>query len=206
MSLKRPYGTSIIVPALATAIGVVAGAALDNVWVVVVAAIAFAGLAASASWVLNQGFMQLQQSRVTAETGPIAALLNARLMAVVYAWGGLSMLAAYYLTPLSWYHAWQYGGAMVLVAAALHFYAQALVAPRAPARAPRAQLAVERLTVVQGITATAGALAVIVSGKLTTGKPDWVANILFISGGLTIGTLSALAVMTRRRVAGRSSD
>ena len=150
--------------------------------------------------------MRRRLGRIGSPRRSAAALLNARLMAVVYAWGGLSMLAAYYLTPLSWYHAWQYGGAMVLVAAALHFYAQALVAPQAPARAPRAQLAVERLTVVQGIAATAGALAVIVSGKLTTGKPDWVANILFISGGLTIGTLSALAVMTRRRVARRSSD
>lgn len=201
MNLKRPYGLGVIGPAVATAVAATLGASIGSGAVVAVAAAAFALLAVVAGWVLNDGFRRLPSERVSAETGPIASLLNARLLAVVYAWGGASMLGAYYLTSLFWHHAWQYGGAMLLIAAGLHLYASALANPTGPARSPRVLLAVERLTVVQGIAALAGALAVLVSGKLATGKPDWAANIIFIAGGLTIGVVSALAVTTRRKLA-----
>lgn len=200
MNLKRPYGSTIVGAALAAAAALTAGAALNSAALVAISAAGFAGLLVAASWSINQGFMRLATDRTTAETGPIAGLLNARAMAVVYAWGGSSMLTAYYLTPLFWHHAWQYGGAMLLVAAALHFYAAALAQPGSPARAPRTMIAAEWLTAVQGVAAIAGVLALIVSGKLTTGKPDWVANIIFISGGLCLGTVSAFAVTTTRRL------
>ena len=110
------------------------------------------------------------------------------------------MLASYYLTQLHWQHAWQYGAAMLLIAFSLYAYSTALGDPASPVRAPRWLIATQRLTQVQGLAALAGILFILVSGKLTAGKSDWAANVVFVAGGITIAALSLLAVLTQRRL------
>jgi hypothetical protein len=52
----------------------------------------------------------------------------------------------------------------------------------------------------QGFAAAVGVLILIVSGKLTAGKGDWIANLVFVAGGVAIAALSALSVRTQRRL------
>jgi hypothetical protein len=53
---------------------------------------------------------------------------------------------------------------------------------------------------LQGIAAVAGLVFLIGSGKLETVRPDWAANQIFLFGGLTIVGLSAIAVVTQRKL------
>jgi len=75
-----------------------------------------------------------------------------------------------------------------------------LADPQSPARQPNWLIAVQRLTMAQAAAAIVGILFLIVSGKLTAGKADWVANVIFVTGGVTIAALSALSVHTQRRL------
>lgn len=187
----------------ATVALLVFGALLGNVTMVAVAAALFVLIAVLAGAWLNRAFWQLDAAHVTDSALPIAARRNARLQALTYGWGGASILAGYYLTPLFWHHAWQYGGAMVLIAGGLYLYSVALGNPANPLRGRRWLATAERLALLQGIAAITGAVYVVVSGKLLLGKADWVGNIVFVSGGLAIAVLSMLAAITQRRLAQR---
>lgn len=179
---------------------VVFGALREEVTVVAAAAALFTLITVAAGFWLNRAFWRLDAAHVTDSALPIAARRNARLQSLVYGWGGASILAGYYLTPLFWHHAWQYGGAMVLIAVGLYLYSVALGNPANPLRARRWLATAERLALLQGIAAFTGAVYVVVSGKLLLGKADWVGNIVFVSGGLTIAVLSLLAAITQRRL------
>lgn len=187
----------------ATVALLVFGALRGNVTMVAVAAALFVLIAVVAGAWLNRAFWQLDAAHVTDSALPIAARRNARLQALTYGWGGASILAGYYLTPLFWHHAWQYGGAMVLIAGGLYLYSVALGNPANPLRGRRWLATAERLALLQGIAAITGAVYVVVSGKLLLGKADWVGNIVFVSGGLAIAVLSMLAAITQRRLARR---
>lgn len=189
----------------ATVALLVFGALRGNVTMVAVAAALFVLIAVMAGAWLNRAFWQLDAAHVTDSALPIAARRNARLQALTYGWGGASILAGYYLTPLFWHHAWQYGGAMVLIAGGLYLYSVALGNPANPLRGRRWLATAERLALLQGIAAITGAVYVVVSGKLLLGKADWVGNIVFVSGGLAIAVLSMLAAITQRRLAQRGT-
>jgi hypothetical protein len=183
-----------------TLTAIVIGARLANVPLTIAAAAMFTIVTIVAGWRLNLPLAGLAANRVTREAPPVAARRNARLLAICYGWGGLTMLAAYHLSPLHWQHAWQYGVAMLLIATAVAAYNTALADPQSPARQPNWLIAVQRLTMAQAAAAIVGILFLIVSGKLTAGKADWVANVIFVTGGVTIAALSALSVHTQRRL------
>jgi len=129
------------------------------------------------------------------------ALSFANLIASAWGWAGLAMLACYYLTDLSWQHAWQYGAAMLLIAAGITAYARARRQPGSRLAAPDAATAMRGVTALQGIAALVGVVILLLSGKVEAQGRDWAANVVFIAGGLTLFALSAMAVLAERRTA-----
>src|SRR5690606_7124014 len=80
------------------------------------AAGAFAALAIAIGLGLNQPLWTLDAHRITPEAAPVAAQRNAKLMALVWAWGAAAMAGVYTLGGLRWQHDWQYGSGMALIA------------------------------------------------------------------------------------------
>ncbi len=129
------------------------------------------------------------------------ALSFARLIAAVWAWCGLAILASYYLTELSWQHAWQYGAAMLLIGGGVLVYAQRREQPGSALSEPQPVALARWATALQGLAALGGVAALMMSGKIEAHGRDWAANIIFVAGGLAIFTLSAMAVTAK--LAGR---
>ena len=127
-----------------------------------------------------------------------SSLSFARLIAAVWAWCGLAMLASYYLTNLSWQHAWQYGAAMALIGAGVLVYARKREAPGSRLSEAGPAGLMRWITALQGVAALVGVAALIYSGKVETHGRDWAANVIFVAGGLAIFALSAMAVLAER--------
>jgi hypothetical protein len=141
---------------------------------------------------------------VDAEAAIHASRRNARLMALTYAWGGIAMLAVHFLSGLWWWHSWQYGSLMALIAAALIAYVHQVGDPESHLRAPAVLDRLAWATAVQGLGAALGVAWLIRSGKPWFNNTDWVANHIFLAGGATIAVISAIAFLTHRRIAARA--
>jgi hypothetical protein len=122
---------------------------------------------------------------------------NAGLMALVYAWGAGAILGAYTLAGLRWYHYWQYGGAMALVATGLLAYAAALRSRESALATPAMLRTATGLALLQGAFAAGGLAFLAGSGKLAGTRPDWLANHVFLFGGIAVTALSAMALASR---------
>jgi MFS family permease len=153
---------------------------------------------------MNRPLWALPEDRITSEAAPVAARRNSRLMAITFAWGAAAMFAVYSLTGLRWYHAWQYGSAMALLAVLAFGYGLAIGRTEGPSRRRMLLLRGLQLTVIQALAAAGGVLFLIVSGKLMTMRSDWAANQVFLFGGLAIAGLSVMAAVTQRRLMRRS--
>ena len=163
------------------------------------AAAMFAIAVVYAARVINLRFFESTPS-VTAETAMHAARRNARLMALVYAWGGLAMLAVYKVSGLRWQHGWQYGTGMALIAAGLLVYVHRLGASNTRLRQPRMLDATAMLALLQAIAASVALAIMVAIGKLQTVKSDWAANHIFVAGGLAIVAISLIAYATHKRL------
>ena len=144
---------------------------------------------------------QVWRAAGNGEPREAVALNFASLIAAAWAWAGLAMLGCYYLTDLSWQHAWQYGAAMILSAAGIAAYARARRQPGSRLATPDAATAMRGVTALQGIAALIAVAALLLSGKVEAHGRDWAANVVFIAGGLAVFALSAMAVLAERRTA-----
>lgn len=148
----------------------------------------------------NGPLWRLPKERITRDAAPVAARRNARLIALAYAWGAVSMLAVYKIVGVRWQHGWQYGSGMALIAAGMFLYAHRLGDPASGLRTPRSLNTVLKLTVLHTAAAAMGLAFLFTSGKLKSPKGDWPANLIFLAGGLAVLTLSAIAVATQMRL------
>jgi hypothetical protein len=164
------------------------------------ASLGFALVVVAIAVAINRPLWRLPADRISDDAAPVAARRNARLMALTYAWGAAGMLAVYTLSPLRWYHYWQYAIGMALLAALLLAYGARIANPRSELRQPALQLAALRLTVIQGMLALGGAGFLVLSEKLASTKPDWAASNLFLAGALAVALISALAAFTQIRL------
>ncbi len=125
-----------------------------------------------------------------------ASRRNARLMAMVYGWGALALFAIYALTELWWFHSWQYGAAMALIAAALLGFVHVLGDEESLFRS-QVSLDVSAMLAMAQAAAAAVALGMLIgSGKVGSIKADWPANHVFLAGGLALVVISAIAAIT----------
>jgi len=170
------------------------------------AALGFAIIAVEISLAANRPFLSDASAAVQANAdAPYhAAQQNARIMAAVYAWGAIAIFAAYALTDLWWFHSWQYGSAMALIAAALLGF-DYLLSDRESHFRTRTSLDVSALlATAQASGAAVGLGFLVASGKLASQRPDWPANHVFLAGGLAlifISVTSTIAYLRLRRAA-----
>ncbi|MEL6297910.1 MAG: hypothetical protein AAFQ45_05010 [Pseudomonadota bacterium] len=121
-------------------------------------------------------------------------------MAGAYGLGAAVMLAGYGATSLYWQHWWQYGAGMAVIALGVAAYAQALRSADSAFATPRMLDLVALLTLSQGVAALGGLIFLVGSGKLWAGKSDWLANCVFVAGGLAVAALSFRGVLAQRRL------
>lgn len=117
---------------------------------------------------------------------------TARWTATAYGWGALSMMGGYYLSPLNWYHAYQYAALMALFAMIALWMVHELSDESSEIgwlRPLAAFFAVAQLALAFG-----GIGYLVVSGALGTAKSSWLAHIIFFAGAWMIGAISALAL------------
>jgi hypothetical protein len=129
----------------------------------------------------------------------ISAAMNATYIGAVFLWGAGALTFGYGLTELYWQHWWQYAAAMILLAGVALGYAAVLPRPGSAWAGPTWLSRMTRLTLAQGVGAAAGLVFLIGSGKLIGDKPDWLANHVFLFGGIAIAVLSAVAVRAQWR-------
>lgn len=202
MSLQRvlPW---LVLALFASVVAMIAGAGRDLSWATGTAAGAFAVLALAIGLGLNQPLWRLEPVRITPEAAPIAAQRNAKLMALVWVWGAAAMAAVYTLGGLRWQHAWQYGSGMALIALFTWVFGAAIARAEQPASRQMLLLRGLQLTIVQGVAAGGGVIYLLATGKLMTFRSDWAANQIFLAGGIAITVLSAMAVITQRKLSCR---
>ena len=180
---------------LITLVACIVAASTGNTTLSLTAVAIFALTSVACGWLLN--------AQATAAGGATqnvqAAHDNAAMMAGTFGWGGATILSSYYLTELFWHHAWQYGGAMVLFAAGMLAYAQLLRKPASRLRSRQMLKVAGVLAAIQAFAASAGLAFLISSGKLGIHKADWLANHVFLAGGLTIVVLSVFAAWAQLR-------
>lgn len=172
-----------------------AGARSSSLW----AALAFAAVVVIATFLVNRPAwtsspdMTLDLRRDRAID---TARRNAWMMSSVYAWGGLAILAIYTLTELWWWHSWQYGGAMLVVAAGLFLFAHIMGYKTSVLRSDGVRNAGAWAAIAQATAAAGGLGFLIATGKLGSVKPDWPANHVFLAGGLALIAISAISAAT----------
>ncbi|MEO1709106.1 MAG: hypothetical protein AAFR70_02465 [Pseudomonadota bacterium] len=176
-----------------------------------IVSLGFAGLASAVgAWIArSDGGVDLQEGsdrkRLASRTRVRAwrAAYLADIFASVFIWGAAALAFGYGLTELYWQHWWQYAIAMaVLAAVTLLIQIQTANLVRDKANQAQADQLLDRLTTLtalQGGAAAVGLVFLVVSGKLAADKPDWLANHVFLAGGLAVAILSAFAVWAQRR-------
>lgn len=182
--------------ALMAIAGQVVAAAQQNVALSVAATAMFAVVAIYAAIKLNA---KHEFNSVDAATMVRRAVTNAGLLATTFGWGGSAILAAYFLTDVFWHHAWQYGLAMLIIATGLVIYRRRLQQGDGSLVSHAELRASANLALIQAIAALAGLAFLIISGKLARHNADWIANHVFVAGGVVVVVVSALAYIGQRR-------
>lgn len=197
MSLQSriPLLVLVIVATIAVMVGAVS---FDAKYTCLGAALGFAIIAVDATFAINRPIWidPAAAMRADPEAALHASRRNARLMALVYAWGALALFAVYGLTELWWFHSWQYGSAMALIAGALLGFVHMLGDRESQFRS-QAALDVSAMLAMAQAAAAAIALGMLVSsGKLASLKADWPANHVFVAGGLALVVISVISAIT----------
>ncbi|MBA2126438.1 hypothetical protein DLM45_09425 [Hyphomicrobium methylovorum] len=134
-----------------------------------------------------------------------ALMQTTQITMIAYLWCALAFYAIYLGTPIRWQHGWEYGTAMLAVAAGYAFYLWRLSDPADAVSKPRAIERAVRFASVQAILIGIGLVWLISSGKLSSLRGDWPANQLFIAGGFTVMVLSVIVIKTHASLNDRST-
>lgn len=190
----------MMVASIATIVWAVGEGARDLTFL---GALAFPSAAVLVCFIINRPF--LARRRAEGNEALAASRRNARLMAMLYAWGAAAIFAIYSLTDLWWWHSWQYGLGMAFVACCLMGYVHLMSEATSPLAQPRALDIAAILALLQAATMTGGLAFLIGSGKLAGSKPDWPANYVFIGGGLGLILVSSISAYTHRKLRERAT-
>ncbi len=172
--------------------GMVWAAFHDDRWLSLIAALAFALIVIVTATVFNlQHWFSASRSGVKRAIDLSRG--NAIFMAITFGWGAFAMLGVYGLSDLWWWHSWQYGLLMLALGVSLLIYANALGRPNIPIAKSVALDLGAALALLQGLGAAVGLGFLLGTDKLSSLKPDWPANHVFLAGGIAICVLSLVA-------------
>ncbi len=193
-----PLIVATLVVGIASLIGQVMGASEATNGLSAFAAAAFIGALIRTAWVANQPWWAHGHMHDIGPHGTdcerTMAQTNAALLALGYAWGGVSLIGVYTLSVLKWQHGWQYGAGMLLVALVLW----GLALSWRTRWSQRTAGLLQAVTLLHAAAVTAALSWLVYSGKLITFKSDWAANVVFAGGGLLLIALNIIAMRTAR--------
>ena len=195
---SRRYHVWLAATAIVTVCGLVFAAGTMQRLLAIVAAGMFALVVAIVTVMLNNRVAAASNNVGSSAGAANAATHNAALIAIVFGWGGSAILGAYYLTDLFWHHAWQYGIAMCVVAGLVGQYSSMLARGDNRLSTPVWLARSAWLALAQAVAAAAGLTFLILSGKLARHNNDWIANHVFVAGGLAIIIVSIVAFLAQR--------
>lgn len=191
----------LVVTAGMTVVAMVIGAATNNQSLAMLAGMLFVVVAVIAGWRMAA----LLPTRADGAALAFVSARFARLLGITWGWCGAAMLATYYLTDLTWQHAWQYGLAMLFVAAGVAWFSGQRERNVGWPASPSGVQVVRLATTLQGVGALAAIFWLTLSGKLQPEGRDWAANIVFVAGGLALFSQSMAALRAERRVMGHDA-
>ena len=192
---NRLCAQALLISSAAAAVSTAAlfyGAATGYAFTAWFAALAFAAVATAAALSVSP-----QSSQQSLEPVIWVRCMSA-MTALVYFWGGLALNLIYKFSGLHWQHGWEYGLAMILISAGLAAYSYQLRDLSSALAATKALERVIHLAGLHGLAAMAALVWLAWSGKLHTPKDDWAANIIFVSGGLAVASISAVTAYRLR--------
>lgn len=174
------------------------------------AALSFAAVVIGMAWAGNRQLLALHPE-ASEHSEPAGgddrqrrlARANSGWLALVFGWGAAAFMCAYGLTDLYWQHWWQYGLGMLLLAGIALALRIGLSSATAPLADRMALQWLARFTAVLAAGAQAGLVFLVASGKLSAAKPDWLANHIFMAGGVAVVLIALIAVASHYRVAGQ---
>lgn len=190
----------LIVVLGASVAGMAIGGMTRRLWLVLLSAGFFMVMTIAVSIAANAPLWRQGRTVLNGRDEAIIALRkNARLIAMAYGWGALSMQVLYTtpLTGLKWQHGWQYALVMLLLAVGAYHFASGLANPK------QQQSLVELgtpLAIANSVLGACGLVFLAGSGKLLLWRPDWAANQVFLFGALIVMVLSAIALKTHARL------
>ncbi len=126
------------------------------------------------------------------------------LIGLVYLWGAVAILVSYYLTGLSWYHAWQYPIYLAIPGLISLYVAKRHRRPASSAEIAR-DLDIGRWMAWAQLVAMGGVLVYMwFSREVAMGfageNANWPAVDVMLAGTLALAILSLLAIMTDRQL------
>lgn len=203
MSLRPPLPWLLVTLAAALLAMFLAAKHLQKIEAATAAAV-FAMMLVLAALRTNAELWRRDEARPGAT--PRTALWQTTLLIMLaYLWCALAFYAVYLGTTLHWQHGWEYGSAMLLIAAGHAYYLRRLSDPNDPVSTPRALDRAVRLASLQAIAIALGLFWLIQSGKLSTPKDDWAANQLFLAGGFAVMCLSVVIIKTHAALSERQA-
>lgn len=192
--------TCIMAAIVASVAGMVTGIAQDLPRFAAISAGLFAIALIVVAVEANQPFWRDDDDASDPEAAALAAVRNARFIALGYLWGALALFMIYRMTTLRWQHGLQYGAGMALIAWFIQLYVHFMVQPGSRLRSPRMLWQACWASALHGAGAAGGLLFLLLTGKIGSVKGDWAANMVFVAGGITIVALSCLSVATHLRL------
>lgn len=205
--MDRPMSPQRLLPSLISVLvlsvlGMAVGGRLGASWLVLGSAATFSVAAMAVAINVNLPYWREHIPFAGLEDETVAALRrNARLTAIVYAWGAIGMQSLYTtaLTGLKWQHGWQYALVMLLLALGAFQFSQALAERDPRKRRPWLDTAVP-LCIANGMLGAGGLAYLVIRGKLQVLRPDWAANLVFVFIALTMMVLAAVTLRTHARL------
>lgn len=198
MSL-RPLILFVVIPLIASAAAITHAAMSNTRSLAVIAAALFALCVLAVARYVNR--------RVDSLSGMPARVhlfhtsrRNMRLMALVYAWGALTLFCVYTVSALKWQHGFQYATLMTLAAAVLLAIVHRMSDPEHSSPPPLT------VGVLHGLAVCAALVFLVWSGKLGTMKDDWPANYVFLFGGLALAAIGLMAGIAQADLERRASN
>lgn len=196
----------LVATGLLTIAAMVVGAAMERQLLSIMAGAMMTVVTAAVGWIFaaraspaDADQRAVSAPALTAAPRDAVAARFARLMGTLWVWSGLAMLGSYYLTDLSWQHAWQYGAAMLLIGGFVWTYAANRERPGSRFADDDLAGTARWMTRLQGIAVLAGLIFLMLGDKLHADKADWAANVVFIAGGLALYSLSRAALQADDR-------